>query len=87
MSDTQLYGQLQSEKLAQESNIARQIVREIDQFGINDRQRWLVIYYLAMELENLEEMKEITSFIREKKGDSIFISKLFGQDEGENTDG
>lgn len=81
MSNTNLYGQLQTEKLAHESDVSRKIVREIDHFGINDRQRWLVIYYLAMELENVEEMKSLTSYIREIKGDELFITKLFGQEE------
>ena len=84
---TAVYGQLQSEKLANESQVARQIVREIDHFEISDRQRWLVIYYLSMELENVEEMKEMTGFIKELKGNDLFISKLYGgQDEegGEN---
>lgn len=81
MNNTNFYGQLQTEKLALESDISRKIVKEIDHFGINDRQRWLVIYYLAMELENIEEMKSLTSYIREVKGDELFITKLFGQEE------
>lgn len=75
---SEIYGQLQSEKLVAESKIAHQIVSEINHFQINDRQRWLVIYYLAMELENIEEMKEMTSFIKELKGDSLFVSRLYG---------
>ena len=72
------FGELSSEKLASESQIARQIVREIDHFGINDRQRWLIIYYLSLELENVDEMKEVSSFIKELKGNSLFISNLYG---------
>ena len=83
---SQTYGQLQSEKLAEENETAHQIVREIGHFGINDRQRWLVIYYLAMELENVDEMKEITGFIKEFKGDTLFINRLYGGTE-EDTNG
>jgi hypothetical protein len=86
-NQTKSYGQLQSEKMAEESKTARQIVREIDHFGINDRQRWLIIYYLAMELENVDEMKEVTGFIKEFKGDSLFISKLYGGSEEAVTNG
>lgn len=75
---SEVYGQLQSEKLAQESQVAREIVREIGHFGINDRQRWLIIHSLAMELEDVEEMKALTSYINEVKGSSLFISKLYG---------
>lgn len=80
---TEIYGQLQSEKLVAESEVAHKIVREINHFGISDRQRWLVIYYLALELENVEEMKELTGFIKELKGDSLFVSKLYGAGEEE----
>lgn len=79
----QTYGETQSEKLAAESRMAHQIVKEIGQFGINERQRWLVIYYLSMELENVDEMKSMTSFIKELKGDDIFISKLYSGSESE----
>ena len=78
---SEIYGQLNSEKLAEDSKTAHQIVSEINNFGISDRQRWLLIYYLAMELENVDELKEITSFIKELKGDQIFISKLFDENE------
>ena len=79
--ETDLFGQLQSEKLAKESDLAHQIVREISHFGINERQRWLVIYYLSLELENVEDMKSMTSFIKEKKGEDLFISKIYGGDQ------
>lgn len=82
---TNTYGQTASEKLAEESNTARQIVKEIGQFGINDRQRWLIIYYLSMELENVEEMKEMCSFIKDLKGDQIFISKIYGSSDEEES--
>jgi hypothetical protein len=82
---SEIFGQLQSEKLVAESEVAHKIVREINHFGINDRQRWLVIYYLALELENVEEMKELAGFIKELKGDSLFVSRLYGAGEEEGT--
>ncbi|NBW06495.1 MAG: hypothetical protein EBR82_00540 [Caulobacteraceae bacterium] len=81
MNEQFTYGELQSEKLTTESNIARQIVKEINTFGINDRQRWLIMYYLSLELETVEDMKELSSFIREKKGNSLFVTKIYGQEE------
>lgn len=81
MDKEDLFGQLQSEKLAKESEVAHQIVNEINQFGINERQRWLVLYYLSLEIENVDDMKAMTSFIREVKGDDLFISKLYGGDQ------
>lgn len=61
----EIYGQTRGDKLAQENNEARQIVAEIANFGINDRQRWLVMYYLALELEDVEKMQEVTAFLKE----------------------
>jgi hypothetical protein len=75
-----IYGELDSEKLAKDSKVAREINKEIGQFGINDRQRWLLIYYLSLELENVEEMQALTSYIKEVKGSEIFISKIYGEE-------
>lgn len=69
-----LYGQLQSEKMAEENRTAREIVKEIGNFGINERQRWMVIYLLAMELENIEDLKELTGFIKLRKGENVFLT-------------
>jgi hypothetical protein len=71
---TQYYGQLQSEKTAEENRIAREIVREISNFGISERQRWMVIYMLAMELENIDDLKSLTAFIKERKGETVFLT-------------
>jgi len=76
---TKHYGQFDSEKLAEDKLIARKIVSEISNFGISDHQRILIIYGLAMELENIEDLKEFTSFIRERKGSEIFLSGKVGE--------
>lgn len=81
MQESNLYGQLQSEKLAEDSKIAHEILREVNNFGISDRQRWLIIYYLAMELENISEMQDLTGYIRDTNGDNLFISKLYSTEE------
>lgn len=81
MSNVEIYGELQSEKLAIDNRAARQIVKEINDFGVSDRQRWLIINCLALELENVEEMKAITSFIKEFKGSELFVSRIFGSNE------
>lgn len=78
---TSVYGELNAEKLAADSEIAHKIVSEIGQFGVSDRQRLLVIYYLTLELEDIDAMKSLSSYIKELKGDSLFISKLYGSEE------
>jgi hypothetical protein len=61
---TEIYGQTKTDKLAEENTLARQIVKEISQFGITDRQRYLIIYYLGLELENIEHVQELSGFIK-----------------------
>ena len=85
MSTPIVYGQTPSEKLAAENQIARDIVKEINTFGVNERQRWLIIHYLALELENPDEMREIIGVVRELKGNEIFISKSGGLDGSTST--
>lgn len=74
MNDPVRYGQLKSEKVAEENQVCRQIVREISLFGITERQRLLVIYLLAMELEDQDRMREITACVKELAGDELFLS-------------
>lgn len=79
--NNQVYGELTSEKIASDNNIARNIVKEINLFGINERQRWIIIHLLAMELENIEDVRALTSFINERVGNNIFVSKIFGSED------
>ncbi len=75
---TMMYGQLQSEKTAEENQICRQVVREISLFGVTERQRLLIIYLLALEVEDIERMRAITSTIKDLCGSELFLS---GNDE------
>jgi len=70
------YGKLKSEKLADENASCRQIVSEISKFGISDRQRLYLIYLLALELENVEQLQSVTSLIKELASDDLFVSSL-----------
>jgi len=82
-SQPEMYGTLQSEKIAEENNQCRQIVKEISLFGITDRQRLLIISLLAMELESVDHMKRVTSCINDLAGSEIFISgKVEGDIDG-----
>lgn len=61
----QLYGQTNAEKLAEENNVARKIISEISNFGVSERQKYLIMYYLSLELENVENAQVISNFIKE----------------------
>lgn len=86
MSDAKMYGQLKSEKLAEENQICRQMARNISLFGINERQRLLLIYLLAMEVENPEQMQAITTFVKELAGKDMFLSGQVEEAAGGTTD-
>lgn len=76
-----MYGALGSEKRAEENKLCRQIVREISTLEVSQRQRTMVIYLLALELENIEHMRAITDLVKDLAGKDLFLSQ-----EGE-TDG
>ena len=69
-----MYGQAHSEKRAEENNVCRQMVREINNFGVTQRQTLFLIYLLASELENIEHMRAITKLVRELGDNDLFIS-------------
>lgn len=69
-----LYGQSSNEKRAEENRVCRQMLREITNFGITQRQQMFLIYLLATELENVEHMKAITSLVRDLGGSDVFLS-------------
>ena len=75
MSDPVRYGEFDSEKRAKENLVARQVVKEINNFGINERQKMMIMYLLALELENTEHMRDLTTVIREMgKESNMFIT-------------
>ena len=68
------YGQRgQSEQRAHENEVCRDIVREINRFGVSQRQTMMVIYLLALELEDVESMRALTRLVRELGGDDMFL--------------
>jgi hypothetical protein len=78
-----MYGKMKSEKMATENLACRGIVKEIINFGVTQRQMLMIMFYLAMELENNEQMLEITALIRElTKGSESFLIDL--AEEGTN---
>lgn len=69
------YGVLESEKIAELNLMARNIVKELNDFGINDHQRQMIIYLLALELEDRQTMLDVTTIIREQN-DHLLVSDL-----------
>jgi hypothetical protein len=71
----QVYDQLKSEKLAQENEDCRKIVKEILNIGLTQRQHMFLIYLLTLELEDINYVKDITDVIKEIAGNEIFVSR------------
>jgi hypothetical protein len=86
MNDPVRYGEFDSEKSAEENNACRQIVKEINNFGINERQRMFIIYLLGLELENTEHMRQVTTMARELgKERDMFLTDKSEEEESNGT--
>lgn len=68
-----VFGKTPGERLADELTLAREIVVNIAQVGVNDSQRLAIINGLALELENVQHMKRITALVREL-GEGSFLA-------------
>ena len=71
-----VYGSTKSETLAEENLRCRMIAKEIINLQLTDRSIWMIMYNLALELENNEDMKMAADFIKEYKGHELFVSAL-----------
>lgn len=69
------YGELNSDKIAAQNQVCREMVREIGTFGVNDRQRQMIIFLLALELEDVEKMKAIIEVVKKDKNE-LFVNEL-----------
>lgn len=74
MDQTIRYGQLASERLAEENEECRKIVREISLFGVSQRQQMMIIYLLALELDDVERMRAITKLVKDIAGSELFLA-------------
>jgi hypothetical protein len=60
-----LYGKTKADKLAEENEVARKILAEMNNFGISERQRYLIMYYLSLELEDVENSRAISELLKD----------------------
>lgn len=61
----EIFGKTNADKLADENLTARKIVSEISNFGITERQKYLIMYYLSLEIEDIEKAQLVSSFLKE----------------------
>ena len=64
---TKQFGTSKEEELIQDKIKAREIVQTVIQYGVNQKQLEQMIYLLAMELENVSLMKELTQSITQSR--------------------
>jgi hypothetical protein len=69
------YGQLDSERQAAENTLCRELVRDISALEISERQRIMIIYLLALEIEDIELMRALTDPIKVIAGNKVFLSQ------------
>ena len=55
------------EKLAKRISESREIVKEIESFGVTEDQKIDIMYYLSLTLQDNKKMKEITNFLKTYK--------------------
>ena len=58
------YGKSKINKIAEKLQQCRDIVREIENFGIDDMQRMQIINLLSLGLEKREALEQISSIIK-----------------------
>ena len=64
---TKQFGTSEEEELIQDKIKAREIVQTVIEYGVNQKQLEQMIYLLAMELENVSLMKELTQSITQSR--------------------
>lgn len=70
-----IYGESSSDKFAEENFACREIVREVVEFGVNDRQIINIIHLLALHIEDAETMQTLAAAIKEI-APSAFITTM-----------
>jgi hypothetical protein len=58
-----LYGETNEEKIVKEKQFCREVVKEVFDCGISERQKYILIKMFADNLENFHHMREITELV------------------------
>lgn len=64
---TKQFGTSPEEEQIQDKIKAREIVQTVIEYGVNQAQLTQMIYLLAMELENVDLMKQLTQLITQSR--------------------
>lgn len=72
---TEHFGKLESEAMLEENVACREIVKEIMNFGVDQRQILFIVRLLALELDNLDHCREIIGAV-DSFNENILISNM-----------
>lgn len=75
MSDLTKYKNFGVEKDARDAEKAREIVQEILEFGVTQSQILIIINQLALNLENVNHMKQLTQTVRNLDSSAFIIDR------------
>jgi hypothetical protein len=70
---TTVIGKTKLDKIAEENQVCRMIVKEVLNYGLSQRQIYMILYLMSLELENVEHLQDLTAVIREMKEDTHLI--------------
>lgn len=62
------------QKLTDQNEFCRKLVKEIDNYSLTQRQLYFLIYLLSLQLEDNEILSEIASCVRERS----LLTKIYG---------
>ena len=68
------YGIAENSDTMKESQAAREIVREIMEFGVSQKQLYYIIHDLALNLENRDDMKKFVDLTKDMMDGAVLIS-------------
>lgn len=74
------YGELSSEKLAEEKLFCRKILEEINRVGITQRQKLFLMYIMSLELEDVQARNDLAIVTKD------FLERLGGTFEKSDND-
>jgi len=64
-------GKTKTDIVAEQLLTCRKIVKEIDDFGINEVQRIKILYLLSLGLENIDALTEISNITKKYLGNPL----------------
>lgn len=79
MANLEIFGENEEENKIKDNIKAREIVQTVIEYGVNEAQVKQMIYLLALNLEDNDLMREITSLIKQSSEQKTTKSIIMGE--------